>query len=438
MDVKDLPIYSDIKKIVEKPIDENRLYLEITVHTTEDDINIKLFESLDILSDYGNNYGNEMEISFKMGLGDYQRFIYPYRHNLEITIKYAPFDKDKQMYVNRYKLIIVNQDNVLDGSSLDLIDKDDLNVMSIILLKGKLLDRELEIFRTLSTSGTYRNTTQKDLLLGLISNGNEKITIDGQSILDSIDIYKPDNEKQYNHLIIPDGTELVNLANYLQKKAYGIYAGDIGLFLDIYRGMYTCFIYPLFNYDRYDKSNSKLTIYGVPNGIYDLIENTWYIDGDNLEIITGENTKIINDGEAQLMSTGNGFRMPESEAMLRKPIEIDESGPIANRRKLAYEVAINDREDQINYSPTKRSSNNPFLQYGEILRKNGILTHMTWRYSNHELIYPGMPVMYVFMKKDVIVKLRGIVHQTHTVIGIDNISITLISMYLERKNFNTI
>jgi hypothetical protein len=436
MELEDLPIWADVKPIISRPGINVRVDYTGQINTIEEDIDVKLIETVDVLKDYGNNLGDYIVIQLRIPFGQYQKKIHKYRHNLEFTLtKKIIVGAEIDTYISRYKLVIMNSDNTVDGSILDYMNEDELNHKGFFLMKCQLINRGLEVLRVKTTGGIYRNKQTKDIILGIVDREAKKIQIDGKSILDKIDITEPANTKENQHIIIPHGTRVLDMPNYLQRNSYGIYPGGLGTYIQEYKRENVCFIYPLFDFNKYNKPIPKLIVYGMPTSRYEMVETTWMIDGDLAKIVVGESTKLENDDEKDYMDKGSGFRLPDAQAYMKKPVEMTKDGPKANRKRLAYEIAIKDRTDGINYASLDEPSNNPFLKYEQILRRSGNMLTFTWRYSNDEIIYPGMPCKYVFVKGKDIYELNGTIQQIHTVVSVDKISSSIVHVFVERKQY---
>ncbi len=116
------------------------------------------------------------------------------------------------------------------------------------------------------------------------------------------------------------------------------------------------------------------------------------------------------------MNKGVGFRMADAKAFMNKPIIINENGPIADRSRLNYETAITDRKDNLNYAPKMGISNNPFHEYSKVVLSSLAQIDLVWENSDYTLLYPGMPCKYVFMDREKMVELKGVIIFSHTLI----------------------
>ncbi len=123
-----------------------------------------------------------------MPLGEYVVRLYPYRANLEFTIKRIQLqesDSDKEpntsISVERYKAVfLVNENPVIAGSEIERIDTASLNMIDIVDVKLQLLDRSLEPIRIKTVYGVFRNVTPKQMIHTLLVGESMKIQVDGK------------------------------------------------------------------------------------------------------------------------------------------------------------------------------------------------------------------------------------------------------------------
>lgn len=420
LNIKDTILWLDVKDIIysaRKPIkNEYRLM----VHTEQEDIPVLKLITLDEVRDYVNNIGDVVHVKFMMGLGEYMVRVYPFRTNLEVTIKRITLteegnskEKNSIIYTERYKAVFLTDENQnFTASELEGIDIDSLNTMSTIDVKLQLLNRSLEPLRVKSVSNIFRNVTQKQIIHNLMAGESSKIKIDGKTAIDSIDIVEPDNKEIKKHVIFPDDSLVVNIPTFLQEKMGGVYNAGIGSYLQNYKQKNTWFVYPLFNTNRFKVSkDDKAMIYGVTPGLFPNLERTYEVEAGIVRIVATNEVKYTDSADTDYMNKGSGFKMIDSNAFMTKPVIITEEGAIPSRSSLNIEVVAEERKDGLNYAPmvAGRSSANPFKEYSKINARNVSRIDFLWENSNSSLLYPGMPCRYIFLDDDKIVELNGII-----------------------------
>ena len=422
--IEKTPIWIDVFSIInsgKKPI---KFEYRGLIHNEKEDINIFKIKSIDIVRNYATQIGEVIQIEFDMLLGDYMRRLYPYRSNLEVSIKKIQLEevankkeKDTLIKVERYKAIFLPDENIVANmSELEHKDTETINKGGLATVRLQLLNRYIEPMKIKSTHGTFRNITQKQLLYSVMCGELSKVKVDGKPAIDGYDIVEPDNTELRKHVVIPDVTKISSLPTFLQEKSGGVYNSGIGTFLQKYNNKNIWFVYPLFNINRFDNDVNKAIFFSVPESRLAGIDRTYNLDGKLLNIIVTSKIKYHDSADVEYMNKGVGFRMSDARAYMKKPIIINENGPIGDRARLNYETSIKEREDGLNYAPKMDISSNPFHEYSKIIKSSASQIDLVWENSDHTLLYPGMPCKYVFMDREEMVELKGIILFSHTLI----------------------
>jgi len=398
-DIKASPIYKDIKKVIDKS-EASTYDITAILSTVKKDINIRIITDLTITRDYYNSLSDNGYVTVRMTKGDFIYDVYPYRDNLELSLKFTKSKTEKRKLdktiVHRFKAISLEENQRLVNNFLLGKNFDKKILLDLIDVTFQILDRRIEPFRIKTIQGIFRDITVNKLLKSVISSNANLITVDGKPILNSLDIVKPDNNNIYKQIIIPSGFYLSELPNYLHEHLVGIYSSGLGSYLQSYKNNFTWFIYPLFNTKRVTESEHMLIIYEVDSSALTELDKIYYVDNNKVFIIANGDKVIIDSGESDMMNKGSGFRSAAAKSFMKKPISIENGKLIAKRSNLNNEVIIKNRNDGLNYAPVKASPvDNTYTYYSEVLLRSLSRIDFTWSNSDPELLYPGMTCKYI-------------------------------------------
>lgn len=433
--IERLAIWPEIEKIIRSGKKNVTNEYRGMLHTEKEDIPILKIISIDAVRDYVNNIGDYVIVEFKMALGDYAMRMFPFRNNLEFSIKKIPLkevftvqDPDYKIEVTRYKAVfMMDQNPIINATELEQYDSESLNKVKIIDVKLQLLDRSLEPLRIKMVNGIYRNFTQKQLIHSMIGGQSMNVIVDGKPSIDGIDIVEPDNKEVIKHSIIPDGIHLINLTSYLQEEMNGVYNSGIGTYLQTYNKKKIWFVYSLFDFKRFNEDKNKIIFYSVTQEKLPSMNRTFRKENNTIHAIVTAGRKYQDSAEADYMNYGVGFRTSDARPYMNKPVSVTLQGPVGNRRSLNHEVSIHSRKDGLDYMPVSSRtlnankfmahrgiSNNPFVDYSNVNARNTGRFDITWEMCDDTLIHPGMPCKYVYMDKTKLVELRGVVLFVHS------------------------
>ncbi len=421
-------IWLDIKAVIGSGKKSIKYEYRALLHNEKEDINIFKVKAIDIIRDYSTKINEIIQIEFDMLLGDYVRRLYPYRNNLELTIKKielqevaAKKENDTSIQTERYKAIFLPKENpVANVSELESIDTETINKGGMVTVKLQLLNRSIEPIRIITTHGAFRTITQKQLLHSVMAGELVKVKVDGKPAIDGFDITEPNNTELRKHVIIPDGTLVSSLPTFLQEKSGGVYNAAIGTFLQRYNNKNIWFVYPLFNYKRFDTDVVKAIFFSVPENRLPGIDRTFNVDGKLINIIVTSKRKYQDSAGTNFMNKGVGFRMADANAYMKKPVIMTEEGSVSDRSRLNYETSLKENKDGLNYAPKVGASSNPYMEYSKVILSSMSQIDLVWENSDNSLLYPGMPCKFVFMDRNKLIELKGTILYTHTLITLQS------------------
>lgn len=414
--IEKTPLWLDIKPIVESKGNPVKLDYLGMLHTEREDMPVMKILAIDTVRDYVKSIGDYIHIEFVILLGDYTAKLYPNRANLEFSIKTTTLQEvssvknpNVDVTIERFKAVFLpNENRVVSASDLEQYDQESLNKSDTVTVKLQLLDRAMEPLRIKTTSGVFRQTSQKSILHNLMAGESNKILIDGKPSIDGVDVVEPDNQALSKHTIIKDGTLLTTIPSYIQEKMGGVYTSGIGNYLQTYKGKKLWFVYPLFSAKRFDTQVDKLIIYAVPQERFPELDRTYLQEGSVVKIVCNQSKQYSDAADTELMDKGSGFRMPNASSFMKKPINIDQDRTTAKRANLNHEVVLRERADGLNYAPmSDRISSNPFIEFSKVIARDLAKIDVVWDHANPKLLYPGMPCKYVYLVRDQVLELKG-------------------------------
>lgn len=436
-DIESTALWKDIMDTIASGPKQTKMDIRAELHTTEADFVVMKVLEIEQECDYAGNFGPTMFIRFQLGLGDYTYKLYPYRQNLELSIKYIPYDEqayeeyEKPPEAIRYKAIFDPRVNPqVTASRMAYQSYDSMNQSKLIEVRLELQMREFEPLRTkVFKDMTLVNVGIDKLVKTLLKGESDNVQVDGKNACDGVDMVEADNQELIKNVIIPTGMKIALLPSYIQDKVNGVYNAGCGTFFQRYKNKNLWFVYPMFNPARFDTDVDKVVFYAVPEGRFPAVNRTYKVDGKILYIaITGDKSYI--DGAHLVdLNKGVGIRVADANAMMLKPVEITPDGPVGNRARLNTEIASRQRPDGNMYAQTYSASSNPFELYSELAESNLAKVTAVWENSLPELIYPGMPCKYVFMNQDEYVERKGIILYKYTQTALDGAPSTSFSYH---------
>ena len=448
MSIEKTLIGSEVQEILGTPNGAIGIVYEIIIHTVNDDIKIDKLKTVEVMKDYNVNIGSYIYIDALVPMGDMVKDIYPYRNNLEVSL--IEIDGTKKS-AKRYKLILLNVNEDLGSGRYKKLTRKELNDSEALNITGQCLDRDLEAIRLKSVSGIFRSLTVSELIKGLFLDEVKKVKVNGNVIDLTITMVGENNDRVYEHIIVPNGTKLIDLPTYLQETKYGVYNGSIGLFIEHYRkGTYfkecsdangecvdvlNISIYPLYRTDVVEDAKHKLIIYGIPDVKYSQIENTYMIDGADIKIISNDDSKKINESDTIFADVGTGYINLDVAKVMHRPVAVTEKAVFNSSDVTNTKSNIKERTDASAYKVVKNPTDNLYNVRSSYLKANGDMFQLQWKFSDAKYLLPGMAVIYIYLGSDNEVKRVNGVLQSH--FSLCNVSSkmtnSILNIFLERS-----
>jgi hypothetical protein len=129
------------------------------------------------------------------------------------------------------------------------------------------------------------------------------------------------------------------------------------------------------------------------------IEVSFRKTGNQVIILATGDTAHIDNSEAQTANLGNGVRFVDSRTIMEGFGEVINNKFVVDRSKNVTQVSNPNQQRKVNVTNQSnvRITSSYNLEYSELMRKAGSIVQCAWESSDVNLLYPGMPVRYLYM-----------------------------------------
>lgn len=421
------PAYLSVRDITNGDDVPYKSKLSGVLHTVEHDYKIFKILSQHIVRDYNETMMDDVQVKIMVPLGDYIYLVYPNKDNLEMTIRKTPLNSmgsgensASSIEETRYKCVFDTTNPSFTGTEFANYNQSTLNNTQFVDIKMKLMDRNVEPLRIKTVQGIFRGVSSSELIKSILLGESQNILIDGSPAVSGMDMVEPDNQIPNDQIILSSGTYICEVPTILQERYNGIYKYGIGTYYQRYnKNTPTWFIFPLFDFDRFDGGGEKniAIFYSAPSKYTMGIERTYRVKSGVLEVIVSSEKHQMNVSDVTQLNEGVGFRMVDTAAFMKKPVMIDETGSaVGARGNLNREVAFINRKDGLNHTPVVRNySTNSYHETSKISARQATILQFGWENADESLIYPGMPMKYCYMQNNEFCELKGTILGIHSI-----------------------
>jgi len=401
-------LYTEVNAILtNEDSDKHTVTHEVTIHTELLDYEDSIVESVESTEDYNSNVADYILATLHIQAGDFVKDIYPYRNNLQVTLtRIVNGERITRDYIG----VIVNGLSGFDSSRYSKATKEELNTQDQIRIGIQCIDPYMYRIRNIDVSGIYSDITVGELLSSKFGNIRNALGNINNFI---VDISEPDNLKRYPQIEVPTGTKILALPTKLQEGNYGVYNGDIGTYIKPNEDGVNIYMYPLYDENRFDNVDSKMIIYGVDNLKYEFAEHTYLLDGDVLKLISSGSTVNYNDSDTKMLDDGYGFVSTNQNTIAQRNLNVDDDKVVIDKDMVNRGSVIKNRGDNITRAKYIGSTDNLFMPRSVVIKKTMMIYQISWKHCNPDLIYPGMPVMYIYMDGETLIKQKGVLQSAY-------------------------
>lgn len=408
------PLSLEVLNIHDNDLDKVYVSHEVTIHTETADYYPKDLIDIQVLRDYDNNLSDYVIVSILLPLGEYLEMLYPERDNLSLTIIQ---NRNGGITKVSYKGIVMNDEQGIVNGKNNNLSIEAMNSSEMINLSIQCIDLVYESLRMKLTTGLYRNVTLEDTIITILKREISNISIDDTELDVNINIYPPHNQRVYSTIELLDDMTILDIPTYLQSK-YGLYNGDIGVYIQNIKEKYYIFIYPLYNPSVIEDSNlDKMRLYYINNMVQSMIDKTCVIENNEVKILSGGEMTLVNVGETEITNSGAGFNVTNSNVVMDRAYTVSEEGVvIMNNSDFRQDQAIKNKKDGFTPTVAGKISDNLYKERSRVMFNIGKRLQVQWNFSITNLLYPGMPVEFKYLDRNKeVVKEIGILNSTYTV-----------------------
>lgn len=419
MELEQSSLYREVTAIVSSSSKPVHFTYDAQIHVNGETYNVIKVLSLDNLQDYEDKYADETIITVTVPGGTYAKRIYPFKDAIDITVFRRPigevYDSSNMagaIETERYTATLIDTGNpLLEANGMNAVSEEAMNLTNIFEVSFQLVNKALEQARLMTTGGIYRNAKVEDVIKGLLTASMDKLVVEGSRKPKGVDMVEASNKQARDHIIIPHGTRVVDIPEYVHRKCGGVYSAGMGYYL---QGDYW-YIYPCYDTTRYAKATRALTIINVPKNKLPSIERTYRQDGKNVVILATGEVRFRDDSEIQQLNFGNGIRFADANNFMDGFVKIENNKATALRGKNNSEFVSSSRKNgnnniQLSDNPINA---NPYTEYSKMARRQGSVLSLVWENSLPSLLTPGVMIKMLYLDEDTIKELYGVLLKVH-------------------------
>lgn len=390
---------------------------EATITTEAEDIDVLKVVSVDWIRNYRNAVTDEVLLEIAIPSGTYLKRILPFKENLKVTLTQTPIgmisDADpRTITVQEFQAFVISTaagDTL--GSNPQTATEDAANLTGMEKMTFQLQELAWEQIRTEMVGGIPVSTTPFDFLISALFKSIRELDADLANQVLGVNSVPPSNTTKREHILLPHGVPLTQLAGLLQTQLGGIYSAGIGCYLQ--RSYW--YVWPLYDNTRFDVAEKTATFIILPDPRFKGTEKTYRATDRHLVAVITGGVDMIDGSEGALLNQGNAVRFPDSDSMMESFVEKGGNKAVAKRTNNNTEyVGVQRRTGtQMSRVVTDMTKTNPYNESSKLAARSGAYIRLHWENSEPNWITPDLQCEVGFTANGSPVFIPGIVVHAH-------------------------
>lgn len=363
-----------------------------SVRNLEFKLYVEDVQELSIEQDFLRKYTDFILLKFSLSTKEYLEVIENYR-DLKCNIIIENYTENKKDYKQQdpiildQKIIFQNKDDLfksIQKSEIvvdDKINQTESQMSKRIHVVAQLIDDEIFEIRKRQFNLILRNCTTEKMLHFIVGN---MIKSKNKCIL------KPDNDTEYENLVVPGLMPFEEVFPYL-NKVYGVYGSGIGF----YYTEETMFIYPLYDFNP-QLSPYLVNFYFVGSNNIVGSENYLLYKNDCYHILTNREPKTTQLMEQGTENYGNGYMILKDSLLFnewrvqeQQDFKIIDDGVL--KMQLDNDNTLSEFSHNLRYVYGERNVSDCISNLSSI---NGSMVSLGWDNARPFIVKPGWKILY--------------------------------------------
>lgn len=445
------PLWLAVKKVIKEDRNNTFFTWDCKIFAGKNIITPLKLVNIEALQDFNKNYSDDISIDILIGYGDFISKIIPFEDNLIVELKRTPIHSRGETVNPNLTLEALKYRGVLKekkytqmkGSTPSNMGVESANISRIETVSLQLIDLTIESLRWRAVGGTFNNHSCKDVLVTLLTKETKKDQSSTTYLFKGVDIVKPNIEALRTHVIIPDGTPLLDLPLYLQARQGGLYSSGMGYYF--YKGHW--WIYPEFDITRFNTVRENLTLLIIPSNKMPNVENTWLIEGKATTIVVTGEVQHEDSVDQKVMNFGNGGRYSDANNVLTTKDKYKAGTVIVKRTDNNSEYITDPRVTKVNFTPVTESriTSNNMVELSKMAQRLITELIVEWQNAVTGILYPGMPIKAIFEHNNSVKTVYGVLAGCHywttgdsaTMVSKRHVTHCVLNVYLDKISMDS-
>lgn len=357
------------------------------------------------INDFIDAYYRVFSIEFKT-TGAVREVLIEHSSNIEAVLKVYDIGRNatfslsalKNPKIRRFKAkLYLEESDYITQNNPAVNDEAFLKDKSLVDVKVQLVEKGFEQLKSRHVGNTYFNISGYNLLRHLIDYHANLDNDDVNSLIKGVDIAPNYSTEVKTQIALQQGTSLIEAMHLVNNDSGGLWATGFSYYIH----NQTWYIFPPYSLKRFNDNVKRLIIVNLPKDRVPGLEVTYHDSESLLTILSTRDATVFDKREARKLSFGTGLRFADAAKLLNGFAETVENKIKVDASKNVNDLIVSKRDEtvqQIRFAPNKLTSAKN-IELSKLAPSKGFMMRLSWENSDDSLIYPGMPVKVLYLKK---------------------------------------
>lgn len=300
--------------------------------------------------------------------------------------------------ITRYKAkLYLEESDYISQNNPAGNDENYLNDKTLVDVKVQLVEKGFEQLSARHVGGNYFDVSGASLIRHLVDYHANLDNSDVSTLIKGVDIAPRHNTFKLRQIVLQQGTSLVEAMHIVNQDGGGLWPTGFSYF--IHKQVW--YVFPPYSLGRYSDNVKKLLIVNLPKDRLPGLEATYHDSDSLLTILSTRDVQVFDKRESKKLSLGTGLRFAEAANLLNGFASSIDNRLQVDASKNVNDLIVSERDDgvqQIRFAGNKLTSAKN-IELSKLAPSKGFMMRISWENSDDSLIYPGMPVKVLYLKK---------------------------------------
>jgi len=395
---------------------------ECTIHANGKDVEPLYVIELEREGIYNQDRHSDVRsINIAISAGTLQFDVLPFKDKLEITVRKIPLmegnqptqDKNANIQAFRYIALPFKEGSAaLEANNMLATDKQLSDRTQVVEARFQLIDPVIQHFRMQTFGGRFRQVRGVDVVRYGLGKLSKASSLGKDNGINGVTVVGEPNPEIREHVIVPDMTPAVKFPDLVNQICGGVFPSGFQFYLKDRQW----FLFSPYDTKGFSKSKRTLTLMNVSAGKYPSPERSWRKTDTQLFVLATGETKHVDVSEKRQQNLGNGVSFIDATRVMDGFVTTGGNKAIIEKEQNVNQFVLAEKPTGLNFvrESETRITANYLVEYGKLAGRNGAMLYTVWENSDDSLIYPGMPVKFMYVQNNTVEEVYGALVGAHS------------------------